>query len=63
MNEMHWTPEVISTQLTILQLISLFSSSAIEIENLNMIRKSNTDIIRNLLIKKGRLKIDKVNHE
>jgi hypothetical protein len=56
LSEHHFTPEVLSTQFTILQLIELFTEKSIEAGILNNIRNHNDNIFKDLLRKKGILK-------
>jgi hypothetical protein len=52
MEEHHWTPEQISTQFTILQLMSLFGRETQHTE----IQANNDEVIKNMLRKKGNVK-------
>lgn len=56
LEEHHFTPETVSTQFTILQLLVLYNSMGDNIEQLKEIINNNDDVLKVILRKKGRLK-------
>ena len=63
MEEHHWTPEVISTQFTVLQLIAIFKKHGDEAARVQMIAAANSKVMEALRLKRGSKWKRIANHE